>query len=199
VVDESYERRALRVTVSGSFRRAIAQVAAAVEDFQRRGATVLSPTDPRPLEQFGDFVYVASDLHRTIRLLQERHFEAIVRSDLLWLCAPDGRLGDSAAAEVHHANLHGIPVFTDTVPDSLYWRQVVIPVRGTGDAVTIASTSRDQGPITQRPSVLLEPQAVADALHADVELISRRLVSNSGLLLDDPELRAALGRLRAVR
>src|SRR2546421_8220573 len=90
-------------TVSGSFRRAMAAVTDAVYALTDAGVRVLSPADPRIVDQFGDFVFVASDRARAIRLVQTRHLAAIDASDFVWLVAPEGYIGQSAAMELGFA------------------------------------------------------------------------------------------------
>src|SRR4051812_6526153 len=92
-----------RATVSGSFRRAMGAVQEAVYRLTDAGAQVLSPADPRIVDQFGDFVFVASDRVRAIKLVQSRHLAAIAASDVLWLVAPDGYIGQSGAMEIGYA------------------------------------------------------------------------------------------------
>src|SRR6266545_2562945 len=76
-------------TVSGSFRRAMRQVQEAVYALTDLGVMVLSPADPRVVDELGAFLFVASDRLRIVRLVQQRHLQAISMSDFLWLVAPD--------------------------------------------------------------------------------------------------------------
>src|SRR4051794_13186022 len=110
------------VTVSGSFRRHLAQIAADVAAFTDLGAVVLSPADPRVVDAFGDFLFVASDHHRTVRRLQDRHLAAIEASAFLWLVNPDGHVGTSASLEVGAAVALGVPVYSLTPPTDLTLR-----------------------------------------------------------------------------
>src|SRR6266581_2202622 len=48
-------------TVSGSFHRHMAAIRDAVMEFVDLGVHVLSPSDPRIVDQRGDFLFVASD------------------------------------------------------------------------------------------------------------------------------------------
>ena len=80
----------MRATVSGSFHRAMAAIEDAVYALTDSGVQVLSPADPRVVDQFGDFLYVASDRVRAIKLVQSRHLAAIEASDFVWLVAPEG-------------------------------------------------------------------------------------------------------------
>src|SRR6266853_1940077 len=106
----------LRATVSGSFRRHMAAIYEAVTQLVESGVEVLSPADPRVVDQIGDFVFVASDRVRSIKLVEDRHLEAIRASDLLWLVAPDGYVGQSASMELGYALASGTPIFGEVLP-----------------------------------------------------------------------------------
>jgi hypothetical protein len=191
----------LRATVSGSFTRAIDEVGRAVLELTARGVEVLSPKDPRPVDRMQDFVFVASDTMRTVRVLQERHFAAIDDSDLLWLCIVDGQLGDSVAAEVHHANLAGVPVFTTAVPDSLYWRQVVQTVQSLAQALSIVASSQTSPRELLKfaaPAFLLHPEAAAEIVHCATESLCRRLTGRRTATADDQEVWNLLGQIRSA-
>jgi hypothetical protein len=90
----------LKATVSGSFHRHMAGVYTAVHELRAAGIDVLSPSDPRVVDFPGEFLFVASDRLRSVKLVQDRHFEAIRSSDLLWVVCPDGYTGSSTSAEI---------------------------------------------------------------------------------------------------
>ena len=164
--------RNLRATVSGSFRRAMTAVQDAVYELTDAGVTVLSPADPRVVDQFGDFLFVASDAHRTVKLVEDRHLAAIRAADFVWLVAPDGYVGLSASLELGLAIATRTPVYSSDVPSDLTLRQYVSVVADLPAAIAAA---------TRRPSangggdVLLAPQAEIDAAHAELETIGRVL------------------------
>ncbi len=115
----------MNVTVSGSFRRHMASVAAAVSAFKSIGAAVLSPSDPEIVDQVGGFVFVASDNYRSIRAVQDRHFYAIEHSDFLWLETPNGYVGNSATLEIGFAKAVKCPVYSNCGNISLHVRDLV--------------------------------------------------------------------------
>src|SRR4051812_19445604 len=119
---EAVRMTAVNVTVSGSFHRGMEQIQRVVAEIRDAGGTVLSPADPRVVDSFGDFLFVASDRLRSIRLVQSRHFAAIQASDFVWLVAPDGYVGLSAAMEVGFAAASGVRVYSDTAPTDLTLR-----------------------------------------------------------------------------
>jgi hypothetical protein len=79
----------LTATVSGSFHRHLVGIYTAVGDLRAAGVNVLSPSDPRVVDHLGEFLFVASDRVRSIRLVQDRHLQCIGASTFLWL----GRTG----------------------------------------------------------------------------------------------------------
>jgi hypothetical protein len=163
----------MTAAVSGSFRQAMTAVQAAVYALTDRGVTVLSPADPRVVDELGDFLFVASDYVRVVRLVQSRHLAAIEASDFLWLVAPEGYVGLSASMEIGFAVARGVPVYSTDVPADLTLRQYVIPVRGIDDAIRHASAATS--PQRQTPELLLDPVLVAQTAHDDLDLIAREL------------------------
>ncbi len=106
----------LRATVSGSFHRHMPAVYAAVGELRSLGVDVISPADPRVVDHIGEFLFVASDRLRSIKLVQDRHFAAIQDSQFLWIVCPDGYTGPSTSAEIGAAYASGVPIFSDTLP-----------------------------------------------------------------------------------
>jgi hypothetical protein len=115
----------LNVTISGSFHRHLAQIEADVLECRELGVQVLSPADPRVVGAVGAFLFVASDPVRSVRLVQDKHLEAIRASDFLWLVTPDGYVGQSASLELGFAIAAGVPILSTSVPDDLTLRQYV--------------------------------------------------------------------------
>ena len=101
----------LKATVSGSFHRHMEAISAAVYELAAHSVRVLSPADPRVVAAQGEFLFVASDRVRSIRLVQDRHLESIRSADFLWLVCPDGYVGQSASMEIGFAAGAGVPSF----------------------------------------------------------------------------------------
>lgn len=182
-----------RVTVSGTFRRAMAEVQEAVTELYDAGADVLSPADPRVVDSFGDFVFVASDAVRHLRVVQARHLSAIAASDFVWLLAPDGYIGLSAAMEIGFAAAHGIPVFSTEVPSDLTLRQWVTRVRCVPDAMARTSGLANSPPAGQ--AILLDPATSISEAHDDLEIAERGLLGSPGTAATE-DARLALLRLQ---
>lgn len=168
----------LKVTVSGSFRRHLTPITTAVETFTALGCRVLSPEDPRVVDSFGEFLFVASDRFRTIRTVQNRHLAAIGASQFLWLVDPDGYVGQSASMELGFAVALGIQIMADSPPSDLTLRQYVTVVASERAAVDAARKSRGNTSRLHQVtgSVLLDPTAVTADLHSRLDQLEAELV-----------------------
>ena len=144
----------LTVTVSGSFHRHLAAIYMAVGEFREAGITVLSPSDPRVIDHIGEFLFVASDRVRSIRLVQDRHLQCIGASAFLWLVAPDGYVGPSAAMEIGFAISAKTPVFSSNTPDDCTLRQYVKTIPSIKHAV---SQVRTHSRTSHTPNLLVDP------------------------------------------
>lgn len=164
----------LNVTVSGSFRRSMPAISEAVERFNSMGHSVLSPADPRIVDAFGEFLYVASDRLRNIGLVQERHFAAIDESAFLWVVIEDGYIGLSTALEIGYAVRGNIPVLAAQPPTDLTLRAMVTVVRDERSAAIRAANGRSHGGPAK--SILLDPDEVAERAHRNLDVLSRGLL-----------------------
>lgn len=161
-----------KITVSGSFSRHLSQIQHAVSEFEAAGARVLSPAQPTIVDSVEGFVFVASDCHRSPRLVQDRHLAAIGQSDFLWLVCPDGYVGQSASLEVGYAVARGIPVWSQHLPNDLTLRQYVGLRRGCMEALQLTRRLQTADPA---PSLLVDPIAAADEVHRLVSSLSEML------------------------
>lgn len=176
----------IKAAVSGSFHRHLGEIQGAVFALRENGVAVLSPADPRVVDEFGEFLFVASDRLRVIRAVQSRHLRAIQAADFLWLVAPDGYVGQSASMEIGFAVAVGTPVLSVDAPNDLTLRQYVTIVPTLERAVERCSAAATP---PRAHSVLLEPVETAKRLHDTLEQIERRLTSAPSTV-GDKELRA---------
>lgn len=164
--------RGVRVTVSGSFHRHLSSIGESVECLTVYGAKVLSPADPRVVDRFGEFLFVASDLRRSIRGIQNRHLDAIRTSDYLWLECEDGYVGLSAAFEVGYAVAKNVPIMASCLPhDHLIRRYVKVaaqPLQALHLVADTRSNSLYEHDVRQL-SLLLNPRETVDAVHVELE------------------------------
>jgi hypothetical protein len=164
----------LTATVSGSFHRHLTEIMRAVTELGDMGVKVMSPSDPRVVDNVGEFLFVASDRMRSVRLVQDRHLESIRTSDFLWLVAPDGYVGQSAAMELGFAAAHRVPILALTLPTDLTLRQYATKVDSLTTAVaTIAHRSAHHGEKERR--FLIDPHATLQDAHATLDKIGQAI------------------------
>jgi hypothetical protein len=180
----------ITATVSGSFTRHLSEIQRAVTELKAHGVRVLSPEQPTIVEEVRGFVFVASDRHRSVKLVQDRHLASIANSDFLWLENPDGHVGQSAALELGFAIASGIPVYSNSLPDDLTMRQYVTEVPNLASAVLIASrcaTNNDIKPM----SLLVDPVTAARSAAISVEKL-RVLLTTSNDKKSSEDLQSAV-------
>ena len=192
------KRGEMRVTVSGSFNRHLDQILEIVEHATLLGVTVLSPSDPRAVDVDGGFIYVASDRHRSPRLVEDRHLAAITQSDFIWLVNPDGYVGPSAAFELGFAIASSVPVYSDTRPSDLTMRLYVRLAESIDQAITIEA-NLDRVPRVAG-SLLVSPSEVAQQLHAEIDhaagVLLGTAVPKDG---EEPAISELSRRMRSLR
>src|SRR5262245_60622996 len=141
-------------------------ITTAVSELAARRIRVLSPADPRVVAAQGEFLFVASDPVRSVRLVQDRHLESIRAASFLWLVCPDGYVGQSASMEVGFAAAVGVPIFATHAPSDLTLRQYVTIVPTLAEAVRIAAASSRP----RRPEgILINPHASLQEAHDILE------------------------------
>jgi hypothetical protein len=145
----------------------------AVYELTDRGVQVLSPSDPRVVDQFVDFVFVASDRLRNIGLVEDRHLAAIDASDFVWLVCVDGYIGQSAAMEIGWARKSGVPIYCCEVPSDLSFRPYVNLVSGISEAIHRAHLDcRVKG-----ESLLIDPDFGIERARRSLDVIESGLKS----------------------
>lgn len=159
----------LSVTVSGSFHRHLHAISLTVLELSDLGIRVLSPADPRIVHCLGEFLFVASDRVRSVRLVQDRHLESIRVADFVWLVAPDGYVGQSAAMEVGFAVANCVPIFSLHRPSDLTLRQYVRTVNRLQDALDYALSANRPKP----RNILIDPHASIERAQGILEQLGR--------------------------
>jgi hypothetical protein len=168
----------LNATVSGSFHRHMGAITTAVHELAALSVRVLSPADPRIVAEQGEFLFVASDPVRSVRLVQDRHLESIRVANFLWLVCPDGYVGQSASMEVGYAAAVGVPILATQAPGDLTLRQYVKVVPSLAAAVRMIAAN----PQPRRPEgILIDPHASVEKAHYILERIGAALTRPNGL------------------
>lgn len=158
----------LTATVSGSFHRHMEAISTAVRELATLSVRVLSPADPRIVAAQGEFLFVASDPVRSVRLVQDRHLESIRAANFLWLVCPDGYVGQSASMEVGFAAAVGVPIFATRAPSDLTLREYVTVVPTLSEALRIVAASSRPRRIE---GILIDPHASVEEAHDILERI----------------------------
>jgi NTP pyrophosphatase (non-canonical NTP hydrolase) len=99
------------VVISGSFRRDVEGLRRTHEELSDLGCRILSPARVQPSREVDGFVYMEGEESVSAEGLELQHLNAIERATFVWLHAPDGYVGLSAALEVGFARAQGIPVY----------------------------------------------------------------------------------------
>jgi hypothetical protein len=166
----------LKATVSGSFHRHMDAITRAVYELATLSVHVLSPADPRIVAQQGEFLFVASDPVRSVRLVQDRHLESIRAANFLWLVCPDGYVGQSASMEIGFAAGASVPIFATRPPSDLTLREYVSVVPSLPEAVRLVA-GRPQRRVRQ--GVLINPRASIEEAQASLEHLKAALLRPS--------------------
>lgn len=106
-----------RAVLCGSFRKDHEGLLRAYHELIDTNCQVLSP---HTLD-FNDeeFVRDGATLDMSARTLEDYHLMSIRQADFIWLHAPEGYVGTSAAFEIGYALAHHIPIFTrDSIADA---------------------------------------------------------------------------------
>src|SRR2546429_62819 len=186
----------LAATVSGSFHRHMSAIHDAVTALVDLGVQVLSPSDPRVVDQRGDFLFVASDRVRSVRMVEDRHLESIRASHFLWLVAPDGYVGQSASLELGFAVAVGTPIFGLSKPVDLTLRQYVREVPSMRVAIDAAVTE-PRGTMVSGLGFLIDPLRSVAAAHDALDAVTR-LLSMPPARIDEVVSREIRSRRREI-
>ncbi len=183
----------LTATVSGSFHRHMGAITAAVHELASHSVRVLSPADPRIVAAQGEFLFVASDRVRSVRLVQDRHLESIRTADFLWLVCPDGYVGLSASMEIGGAVLAGVPIFSIHAPGDLTLREYVAVVPTLAEALRrVEASARPHRP----QSILINPHSSIEEAHDTLERIQHALTRENAHADPAPDVYREVADLR---
>jgi len=111
-------RPGISASISGSFKRDLAEIQERIHQFQRKGVNVLSPKPSKAVSLEGEFVRLQED-KGTPGEIESRHLEAISRSDFLYVVNPRGYIGRSVALEIGYALSRSIPVYSLEEPEDV--------------------------------------------------------------------------------
>ena len=177
----------LRATVSGSFHRHMTPIYEAVGNLRAKGVDVLSPADPRVVDYVGEFLFVASDRLRSVKLVQDRHLEAIRASDFLLVVCPDGYTGASTSMEIGFARACGVPTFSTSPANDITLREYVQHVDTITSILPIAGMRRGDAHARRGDHLLLSPRKTVESLHEKLDGMLPYVEGSAGNLRDNAE------------
>jgi nucleoside 2-deoxyribosyltransferase len=102
----------MKCVVSGSFRKFYDAIAGLVEDFEKCGIEVLSPSKSKIVKSQEEFVILESDKTDDIEILERNHLNAIKEADFLYIYNPEGYMGESTIMELGWALAMDKPVYS---------------------------------------------------------------------------------------
>lgn len=132
------------VVLSGSFRKDLPGLRQDFDELRDLGFRILSPHNTNAVSEEDGFVFMQGEEAATPEAIEWRHLDAIRRSSFVWLHAPEGYVGPSAALEVGFARACGIPVYSRSAPNELVLQQMVRIVTSPRDL--LAGLSRHPEP-----------------------------------------------------
>jgi NTP pyrophosphatase (non-canonical NTP hydrolase) len=179
-----------RVALCGSFRRDLGGLREAFEELNAAGCDILSPASLDFVSIVDGFALTVNELDREPAAIEATHIAAVRAADFVWLHAPEGYVGPSAALEVGIAQSLDVPIYAATRPTDPVIAQFVIEASSPRFAV---DTSRRDG--TRTPSSPLR----------DLQQYYERVASDRGFSRESPQdtmllLTEEVGELaRAIR
>lgn len=179
-----------RAVLSGSYRRDPDSLRAAYDQLRSEGCVVTSPISVDFVKEVDGFVVSEKELAESPADIEARHIAALRAADFVWLHAPDGYVGPSAALEIGVAHAIGVPVYAAVAPADSNLAQFVLAGTTPRNAVAIA---RSEGPRV--------PSSSLDDLQSYYDRVSReRGFSDEGPLDTMLLLIEEVGELaRAIR
>jgi hypothetical protein len=120
----------LPVVLSGSYRRAPEVLRAEYDHLIAVGCRVLSPSCVAPERERDGFLFMRGESSSAPERIEDAHLTAIRVARFVWLHAPGGYVGLSAALEIGYAAAVGTPVFSREEPSDPALRPFVRVVSG---------------------------------------------------------------------
>lgn len=160
---------AMSVVLCGTFRRRRQDLLADYEALVVAGCRVLSPADVDFVHERDGFVFAAEEIDDAPTLIEERHLEAMIAADFIWLHAPDGYVGPTAAMELGFARAHGLTVFSRAIPRDPAFGRLVTVVDSPAFAIDGAHARTHDAPADGLVGLQMYYHRVAKARGYDLE------------------------------
>ena len=132
-----------RVVLSGSFHRDSKALRKLFKELETNGCRILAPLSIDFINTNDEFIRAGSDVDYSVEELERAHLRAIKEADLVWLHAPDGYVGLSAAFELGVAYQLGKPLFSHQKPQDPWLGQIVNQINSVFEALYLLSAATD--------------------------------------------------------
>lgn len=127
--------RSCELVISGTYRKDFETLKRTYEEFRDLGCDVLSPSSVTISSEEDGFVYMKGEETETPTTIEARHLTAIQKANFVWLHAPNGYVGLTAALEIGFAHAAGVPVFAMDAPNEEVFRSFVQVVQSPSDVL----------------------------------------------------------------
>lgn len=108
----SFRRYPIRAVLCGTFKRDINNLHKSYEELLTTGCQVLSPHSLDFVTESDGFKKTKHEERRSYEELERHHLFSIAEADMVWLHAPNGYIGLSAAMELGFAIASNTPVYS---------------------------------------------------------------------------------------
>lgn len=124
----------LYCVISGSYHREVDKLQSLYNELVINGCQVISPHRINFNSSEG-FVRDSEELGTSEEIIEQHHLMGIRQSNLVWLHAPSGYIGSSAAFEIGYAMAHNKPIFCKENLQERSLKQFIYTVNSVYEAV----------------------------------------------------------------
>ena len=128
------------MVLSGSYRKDFEGLKSTYEELLDLGCSILSPSNVNAVSEVDGFVYMKGEETQAPDFIESKHLDAIQRAQFMWLHAPGGYVGPTAALEVGFAHAIGVPVFARSAVNDPAIKSFVELVHAPSVAVEVLRT-----------------------------------------------------------
>ena len=121
IANKMHNQDPLKVAICGSYHRHLKKMDKLIKECSNLGIEVLIPKSVTKKSSTNGFVYLKGEVG-TPKQLQEKNFDAVVRSSFVLVVNTNGYIGASTAMEIGFAIAKGIPIFCTDTPDDYVFR-----------------------------------------------------------------------------
>src|SRR5262249_3094347 len=125
----------IEVVLCGTFHKDMECLTRAFNRLRDLGCRILSPGNAQTISETDGRVFIRGEEIETSEYLQLKHLETIQRARFLWLHAPKGYVGSTAALEIGFARAIGVPTFSSQAPKDTVLQNFVRVVRSPQEVI----------------------------------------------------------------